>query len=292
MDVRLWLQRALTLTGIACLGWFGYVTVDAAMYQRAQAAEFERQRAAQMLPASPLATAPASEADTNLIGLLDIPRLSMSTPVVRGDDSTTLSLAAGHLPDTPRPWEPGNSAIAGHRDGLFRPLRNIRVGDDIFMRTSRGDLRYRVNNTKIVMPDDLTVLSRTDGQTLTLITCYPFQYIGAAPQRFIVRAERVENIERVENAGTSPPRSVAVEALPATPATAVEAPKPLKTSSKPSVKKRKPQKSAAKRTATPKTTPTSSLSKSSAGERRDGKARKFFRKIGGFFKKPKPRPDP
>ena len=126
-----------------------------------------------------------------MLAILDIPRLNLSTPVLSGDDAVTLDVAVGHLPDTPLPWEVGNSALAAHRDGLFRPLRDIRVGDGVRLRTQRGDFTYRVRETKIVMPDDLSVLAPTDDHTLTLITCYPFNFVGNAPKRFIVHADRV-----------------------------------------------------------------------------------------------------
>jgi LPXTG-site transpeptidase (sortase) family protein len=100
-------------------------------------------------------------------------------------------VSAAHLPDTPRPWEAGNSAIAAHRDGLFRPLRHIRRGDAIRLRTRRGDLDYRVDETKVVQPSDLSVLAPRRADSVTLITCYPFNFVGSAPQRFIVHAERV-----------------------------------------------------------------------------------------------------
>ena len=99
-------------------------------------------------------------------------------------------MAVGHLPDTPPPWETGNSAVAAHRDGLFRPLKDIRVGDRLTMQTARGDFEYEVRDTKIVEPSDLSVLRPLDADALTLITCYPFNYIGSAPQRFIVHAVR------------------------------------------------------------------------------------------------------
>jgi sortase A len=129
------------------------------------------------------------------IGTLDIPRIGVSAIVAHGDDAQTLDRAIGHLPDTPLPWAPnGNSALAGHRDTFFRPLRRIRVGDEAIFRGSRGSaLRYRVTETLIVEPQDVWVLAPTDVATLTLITCYPFGYIGAAPQRFVVRAVRVAN---------------------------------------------------------------------------------------------------
>ena len=127
-----------------------------------------------------------------VVGLLEIPRLSVSSPVLSGDDASVLDVAVGHLPDTPLPGRGGNSAFAAHRDGLFRPLKNIRAGDEVRVRTREGDFVYRVRGTKIVQPDDLSVLDPTGTDTLTLITCYPFSYVGHAPRRFIVRAEREE----------------------------------------------------------------------------------------------------
>jgi LPXTG-site transpeptidase (sortase) family protein len=128
---------------------------------------------------------------SGVFALLDIPRLKVSSPVVAGDAGGVLKVAVGHLPDTPKPWEPGNSAFAAHRDGLFRPLRNVRVGDEVRVRTERGDFVYRVVDTRIVEPTDLSVLASTATPSLTLITCYPFNLVGDAPQRFIVHAERV-----------------------------------------------------------------------------------------------------
>jgi sortase A len=111
--------------------------------------------------------------------------------VAEGDDDGTLRVAIGHLPDTPLPWNDGNSALAGHRDGEFRPLRGLHIGDELELTTERGTLRYRIRATKIVQPEDLSVLAPTSGRTLTLITCYPFVYIGHAPQRFIVIADAI-----------------------------------------------------------------------------------------------------
>ncbi|MGH9174152.1 MAG: class D sortase [Vicinamibacterales bacterium] len=291
-DSRLWLQRALTATGVVCLGWFGFVTVDAAMFQREQEAAFERLRAAQALPGPPAELAgSAIEADTTLIGMLDIPRLSVSAPVIEGDDEATLKLAAGHLPDTPRPWEAGNSAIAGHRDGLFRPLKDIRAGDDVFLHTMHGDLRYRVRETKIVMPDDLSVLNQTDEHELTLITCYPFYYIGSAPKRFIVHADRVENVAesapqavREERPGDPPQPSAEVRKAPKASSRTAERRKVRKSLTRSPAESRKAQKPIAKVSVDGRKG-RASLDKASA---EPGKARRFFRKIGAFFKKPKP----
>ena len=187
-----WLERALVAVGVACLGYYGYMSAEARQFQREQAAAYESllAPAAPVAPAAPAApVAPASSA--GVLALLDIPRLQISTPVLSGDDAATLDIAVGHLPDTPKPWEPGNSAFAAHRDGLFRPLRNIRVGDEVRLRTLEGDFTYRVRETKIVLPTDLSVLEPDDGPTLTLITCYPFNFVGNAPKRFIVHADRV-----------------------------------------------------------------------------------------------------
>ena len=186
--VRLWLsvllEWLLVGVGIGCLGVFAYETVEARRFQAQQAAEFAR--AAQ-------AYAPVAVRAGGLLGMLDVPRLKLTAPVIEGDDEATLKRAAGHLPDTPLPWETGNTAIAGHRDGLFRPLKDIKVGDEIRFRSSRDEFRYRVTDTSIVKPDDLSVLAPRGPASLTLITCYPFYYVGDAPNRFIVRAERVSD---------------------------------------------------------------------------------------------------
>jgi len=198
----LWLERVLVVVGLTCLGWYGYVSLATAFDQRDHTAAVERALSAPVdvqhvdgvvrpTDVDVSRASPADAVPVNLIGMLEIPRLGLSTPVMNGDDQGTLRDAAGHLPDTPQPWEPGNSAIAAHRDGVFRPLKQIKVGDEVHVRTTHGDLQYRVREIKIVTPRDLSVLEPTDAQTLTLITCYPFNYVGSAPKRFIVRAERV-----------------------------------------------------------------------------------------------------
>lgn len=179
---RVWLESMLAGIGVGCLAVFAYETMEARRFQAERAAEFAR--AAQ-------GHAPVSVRAGGLIGMLDVPRLHLTTPVIEGDDDATLKRAAGHLPDTPLPWEDGNAAIAGHRDGLFRPLKDIKVGDDIRFRTSRDEFRYRVTGTAIVKPDDISVLEPREAASLTLITCYPFSFVGTAPTRFIIHASRV-----------------------------------------------------------------------------------------------------
>jgi sortase A len=181
-----WLLRSfeylLLGTALGCLGTFAYETVEAHRFQAEQTAAFER--------AAGTHAAPLRVRQGGLVGMLDVPRLKLSTPVIEGDDDRTLQRAVGHLPDTPLPWEKGNSAVAGHRDGLFRPLKDVKVGDEIRFRTTRDEYRYRVTRTAVVMPDDVSVLEQRSRSTLTLITCYPFYYVGAAPQRFVIHAER------------------------------------------------------------------------------------------------------
>lgn len=178
--LSVWLEWLLLGVGLGCFGTYAYETVQVRRFQAQQAAAFAR---------SAQAGAPVSVRNGGLVGMLDVPRLKLTTPVIEGDDDRTLKRAVGHLPDTPLPWEDGNSVVAGHRDGLFRPLKDIQVGDKIRFRTSRAEFRYRVTETTIVDPDDLSVLQPRTRNALTLITCYPFYFVGNAPRRFIVHAE-------------------------------------------------------------------------------------------------------
>jgi sortase A len=130
--------------------------------------------------------------DRSLVGKVEIPRLKISAVVREGVDTKTLALAVGHVPETARPGEPGNVAIAAHRDTFFRNVRYIRKGDDIRMMTAAGNFNYVVTSTSIVKPKDVKVLDPTPSRMLTLVTCYPFNWIGPAPNRFIVRARQVE----------------------------------------------------------------------------------------------------
>jgi sortase A len=130
----------------------------------------------------------------SLIGRLEIPRLKLSVMVREGADGKTLHRAVGHIPGTALPGFAGNVALAGHRDTFFRELRNIKKDDTIEFETENGTYRYLVESTDIVGPRDVGVLAASHGQTLTLVTCYPFYYIGSAPKRFIVHAAQVSPI--------------------------------------------------------------------------------------------------
>jgi sortase A len=146
------------------------------------------------VPATPVEVAmPAAIGPDGLIGRIEIARLGVSVVVVEGTDKPTLRHAAGHIPGTAIPGQIGNIGIAAHRDTFFRPLRNIRDNDVVALTTLRGEFRYRVVSTKIVSPEDVAVLDPDGNEILTLVTCYPFYFVGAAPSRFIVRAQRVKN---------------------------------------------------------------------------------------------------
>lgn len=185
-----WLARLLIVIGCSCLVAVGIGLVGAASFQATAAQAFARELVA---PAPPeLAgkeSAPITPFDDGLIGLLEIPRLHVSVIVMEGDDDATLARAVGHVTGTALPWEGGNAVLAGHRDTFFRPLKNLREGDEIWMTTTRGTFDYRVIRTEIVEPDDVSVLAPTPIRSLTLVTCYPFVYVGRAPQRFIIYAQ-------------------------------------------------------------------------------------------------------
>ena len=198
-----WGQVILFAAAAAALAWCAFVLADAWLYQRRETAELGRllqQRRgkppAAHTPARPPAGVPAAPprpwiGPHGLIGRMEIPRLGVSVVLAEGTDEGTLRRAVGHIEGTPLPGQPGNVGIAGHRDTFFRPLRNIRRNDIVVLDTLHGQYRYRVVSTRIVTPDAVGVLAPTAEETLTLVTCYPFYFVGSAPDRFIVRAERV-----------------------------------------------------------------------------------------------------
>ena len=202
-----WLERGLLVTGVGLGAWCAVVLVEAQFHNN-------------LTPRAPLtvtqtvlpgdngtpAREPASAAAPapgTLLGRLTAPSLKMSTTVLEGSDDATLSRGSGHIEDTPFPGQPGNVGIAGHRDTTFRPLRHIHVGDPLEFTTSDRVYRYRISKTLIVDPDDVYVLDPTDQPTLTLVTCYPFEFVGHAPRRFIVQAQLVGEEARA-GAGRGP----------------------------------------------------------------------------------------
>jgi sortase A len=176
------ISKLLLIIGIACLGLYGFFTVQAYFQQQA----LEQQLYQPLKPIDPPKAGPArgrTLKEGDLFGKLEVPRLNMSVMVMEGDKDKILRLGAGHIPGTPL-------AIAGHRDSFFRPLKDIKLYDRIRFTTPEETTEYRVVSTKIVGPKDMSVLDNGSEDRMILITCYPFYYVGPAPQRFIVEAAK------------------------------------------------------------------------------------------------------
>jgi sortase A len=185
-----WLERLLLLIAAGCLGYYVYVYAEARLYQSFEDREIDTILASGTSPTittGPRAPRPAP-ANGSTIGRIEIPRLGVSAVIRAGSDARTLGLAVGYIPGTALPGENGNVGLAGHRDTFFRKLRDINPDDEIRLTTREGVFSYFVQRTNIVQPNDVWVLDATSSPVLTLVTCYPFSYIGSAPQRFIVRA--------------------------------------------------------------------------------------------------------
>jgi LPXTG-site transpeptidase (sortase) family protein len=181
---RAWIANFLLLAGAAGVGAWGWSVLFRCFTQSRENRAFD-QRAHGVLPHSPAAPRPENGAP---IGRLAIPRLHLRAMVLEGAGDDTLAVALGHVPGTALPGQTGNVAIAGHRDTFFRCLRNISKNDVIVLQTIHGSYTYRVEGTAVVKPRDVAVLAPGSYSEITLITCYPFHYVGPAPDRFIVRA--------------------------------------------------------------------------------------------------------
>jgi len=189
------IERTLIVLGVVLLGWCA-VQILSTWYAQASAnRELEEIRmSAAASPVSP-GNNRTQPIKGSLVGRVEIPRLGLSAMVREGDDAKTLRRAVGHIPQTALPGEPGNAGLAGHRDTFFRSLRDARRGDRIVVTTPDAVVHYTVRDTRIVEPTEVSVLAPTAEPTLTLVTCYPFNYVGAAPKRFIVRADRTDGRE-------------------------------------------------------------------------------------------------
>lgn len=169
-----WGQRVLLLVALVCLGFYAKVRLDAYLLDLGVEA--------------PLLTGQTAR----IVGRLEIERLGLSAVVLAGTDPSSLLRGVGHVEGTALPQEPrGNVGIAGHRDTHFRVLAEIQPDDVIELATAQGRYRYRVDWARVVEADEVEVLAPTEGPALTLVTCYPFRYIGSAPQRYIVRGSRI-----------------------------------------------------------------------------------------------------
>ena len=188
-----WVERGLIAGGIVLAVYCAAILVEARFHQTAPLPPplVVTQTVLPGDSGDATAFAPPPPAAGVLLGHLDAPSIKLSTAVLEGSDDATLRHGSGHIEDTPFPGQPGNVGIAGHRDTTFRALRHIKLGDELEFKTADRLYRYKISRTWIVGPDDVYVLDPTPKPALTLVTCYPFEFIGHAPNRFIVRADLV-----------------------------------------------------------------------------------------------------
>jgi sortase A len=194
-----WCQYALLVLGFSALGYCAVVVTKAALYQTWANQQLLRDPVGGLRePSQPgipgfdaSRVQPSKIREGSLVGKIEIPRIHLSAMIAEGTSRRVLEEAAGHVTDTALPGQAGNVAVAGHRDTFFRRLGQLKVGDVIKLTTPGGQYLYRVRFTDVVTPDETWVLEPDSGQTLTLVTCYPFYFVGSAPKRFVVRARRL-----------------------------------------------------------------------------------------------------
>jgi sortase A len=182
------LERLLFVLGLAGVGYYSWGVVEAKLYQAYENRQLDAILASAPRQAPGAAVTRAALPPGSVMGRIEIARLGVSAVIRTGSDARTLQLAVGHIPGTAHPGDAGNVGLAGHRDTFFRRLADVQTDDEIAVVTPEGRFLYRVERTDVVQPTDVWVLDPTAERTLTLVTCYPFTYLGSAPERFIVRA--------------------------------------------------------------------------------------------------------
>jgi sortase A len=182
-----WMQRTSFATGFVILGYCGADWMNSRMQQAAGNRELDR-----ILNQKPETATRSAIPEGDLVGKVEIPKLHLSAVVFQGTTDKILDRGVGHLDGSALPGETGNVVLAAHRDTFFRSLRNIHQGDEITVTTPNGPRAYEVESTEIVDPTDVSVAGTTPNPTLTLITCYPFYFVGHAPKRFIVKARDMD----------------------------------------------------------------------------------------------------
>jgi len=204
------LERVLLIFGVLMLALYGAARIHRTVLSRAEMRRFKTQQlvlASDIHPGAGNVENPdfslwsekrikgyqesLAEHFAPAIAILRIPKIHVEVPVLEGTDDLTLNRGVGHVIGTASPREIGNMAIAGHRDGFFRGLKDIALGDTVEVVTSRGTETYTIDRITIVDRTDISVLAPSPQASLTLITCYPFYFIGSAPKRYIVRASLV-----------------------------------------------------------------------------------------------------
>ena len=196
--VLLWLERALLAAGVVLAIWCAVILIEAHHYSAMSipAPTASRPGALPGDEDASRAAHPPVVAAGEWVARVEAPWVNLSATVLEGTDDATLRKAAGHIEETAFPGEPGNVGIAGHRDTTFRAVRNLHPGDPLVVATRDYVYRYRVSKTLIVNPEDVYVLDPTVRPTVTLVTCYPFDFIGHAPRRFIVHADLISEQRR------------------------------------------------------------------------------------------------
>lgn len=200
------LEFLLVLLGVVFLGAFFWLQFEQHYFGTRYLREFERNelalkssRLGQLKSPPPESGFPQGHSQPSTIqgppaaygfaqARLSVPRIGLDVPVLEGVGDRELRRGAGWIPGTARPGESGNVGIAAHRDTFFRPLRNVRSGDRVELKTLTTDRYYVVHAVYVVDPDYVEPLEPTAASMLTLVTCFPFEYLGPAPRRYIVRA--------------------------------------------------------------------------------------------------------
>jgi sortase A len=185
-----WTRHLLLIAGVAALCYVAYVFVQARFFQQQANDALDQEIKGGGPSADSASGRPVKEGE--VLGRIDIPRIGVTVAILQGTKSKTLRLGVGHIEGTPLPGEGGNVGIAGHRDTWFRNLKDIRTGDDIQIETAAGLSQYKVDWVQIVAPNDLGVLAPSTESAITLVTCYPFYYVGPAPERFVVHARKLQ----------------------------------------------------------------------------------------------------
>ena len=184
-------EYALWIAGALASGFCAGVFIEARIYQALQNRRLEEALRSERPQQPPAPRRHEPRPLGSLVGRLEIPRLGFSAIVIEGSDGGTLRVGVGRIPETADPGQKGNIVLSGHRDTFFRPLRGIHDGDKIVLVTPTGQYRYTVDWTTVVDPSNTSSLQPTPTAALTLVTCYPFYYVGPAPKRFIVQARQV-----------------------------------------------------------------------------------------------------
>jgi len=204
-------ERLLWVLSITALGIWAFASSNAWMYQAYANWSFVRALNGETVsrkdfvlyllgrseplpaPSIRLSPQPAPDALSPLLGRLEIPSIDLSAMFLEGIDAGTLSRGVGHIPNTALPGFAGNIGLAAHRDTFFRRIEELRIGDAVLITTLSANYQYVVDAVRIVDPADIQVLDDVGAPVLTLVTCYPFRYIGPAPKRYIVRARLIQN---------------------------------------------------------------------------------------------------